>query len=60
MRLRGSALLLDGSFPSSIANLCRPYSLSPVSLHHLGIVISANLDDDFATKGLVESNDEKL
>lgn len=60
MRLRGSAFSLDGYFPSSIANLCPPYSLSPVSLHHLGIAISSNLDDDFATKSLVESNDEKL
>jgi hypothetical protein len=60
MRLRGRALSLDGSFPSSIANLCPPYSLSPVSLRHLGVAISSNLEDDFATKSVVESIDEKL
>ena len=60
MRLRGSALSLEGSFPSSIANLCPPYLLSPVSLHHLGSAISSSLEDDFAAKSLVESIDEKL
>jgi hypothetical protein len=60
MRLRGSALWLDGSFPASIFNLCSSYSLSPVSLHHLGVAISSNLEDDFATMSLVESIDEKL
>jgi hypothetical protein len=31
-----------------------------VSLHQLGIATSSNLEDDFATKSLVESIDEKL
>jgi hypothetical protein len=60
MRLRGSALSLEGSFPSSIANLCPPYLLSAVPFRHLGSAISSNLEDDFATKSLVESIDEKL
>jgi len=57
---RERPLAREGLFRRRSLILCPPYSLSAVSLHHLGIAMSSNLEDDFATKRLVESIDEKL